>query len=209
MISLLADSNIQNYDIIVIQKSWRNFFDSNTLNSYQSNFHFLYKSRDDTRMCFYINDKINLDNWKIEYFSSDICILKLIIRIEKTSKAIYVNNVYNSFLVLYSSKDNSSSLSKINRDLVKIDSKSILTRHIFLKNFNLHHSFWSDFLRLTQHAIANELLNIVNEHDLMLTLLKNTITWEIRNTCSIIDLTFMSSYLTKRLKYYIIKSDLN
>jgi hypothetical protein len=160
-------------------------------------------------MCFYINDKIDLNSWKIEYFSSDICVLKLIVRIEKTSKAIHVHNVYNSSFVSYSSRNSSSSLSKINRDLVEIDSELILTRHIFLRNFNLHHSFWSDFSRLTQHAIADELLDIMNEHDLMLTLSRDTITWETRNTCSIIDLIFMSSYLTKRLKHCMIRSDLN
>jgi hypothetical protein len=33
MISILVDNKIKNFDIIVIQKFWQNFFDSITLNS--------------------------------------------------------------------------------------------------------------------------------------------------------------------------------
>jgi hypothetical protein len=62
MISLLADSNIQDYDIIAIQKLWRNFFVSTTLSSSQNGFHLLYRLGRDIRVCFYVNDKLNIDS---------------------------------------------------------------------------------------------------------------------------------------------------
>jgi hypothetical protein len=62
IISLLIDSRIKNYDIIVIQELWRNFFDLITLSFSQSDFHLLYRSREDIRVCFYVNEKINSNN---------------------------------------------------------------------------------------------------------------------------------------------------
>jgi hypothetical protein len=62
MILLLADSNIQNFDVIAIQESWRNFFVSTTLSFSQSDFHLLYRPDEDTRVCFYVNDKLDTNS---------------------------------------------------------------------------------------------------------------------------------------------------
>jgi hypothetical protein len=62
MIFLLIDDNIQNFDVIVIQKLWRNFFVSITLNFNQSDFHLFYKFDENKRICFYVNDKMNTNN---------------------------------------------------------------------------------------------------------------------------------------------------
>ena len=62
MISLLADRNIQNYDIIVIQKFWRNLSVSTSLNARRTNFHLLYMSEENTRICFYVNEKIDFES---------------------------------------------------------------------------------------------------------------------------------------------------
>ena len=59
MISLLADKNIQDYDIIAIQKPWCNPSAPTTLSSHQSGFHLLYCLGEDIRVCFYINNFIN------------------------------------------------------------------------------------------------------------------------------------------------------
>jgi hypothetical protein len=56
MISLLVDKNIQDYDVIAIQKSWRNSFALMSLNNNQNDFHLLYKSKNDIKICFYVND---------------------------------------------------------------------------------------------------------------------------------------------------------
>ena len=59
MISLLADPRILQYDVLAIQKSWRNAHVSTTYNSSRSGFHLAYKSGGDTRVCFYINSRID------------------------------------------------------------------------------------------------------------------------------------------------------
>ncbi len=52
MIFLLIDNNIQNFNVIAIQKFWRNFFVSITLSFNQSDFHLLYRLDEDTKIFF-------------------------------------------------------------------------------------------------------------------------------------------------------------
>ncbi len=206
MIFLLIDDNIQNFDVIAIQKSWRNFFVSITLSFNQSDFHLFCRFDEDTKICFYVNNKLNTNSWDVEYSTIDICTLKMKINeLDEDSSTIHIHNVYNLSLIFYSSRDNSFTLSKTRRSFVD----ALTNHHILLENFNLHHLFWSDSSKSTQHAAANELLDIVEEHDLTLTLLKKFITWENRIAASIIDLTFMTTHLIDRLKHCTTRSDLN
>jgi hypothetical protein len=57
--------------------------------------------------------------------------------IDENTKMIYIYNVYNSLFILYTSKNNSFTLSKIMRFIVE----TLDDHHILLKNFNLHHFF--------------------------------------------------------------------
>jgi hypothetical protein len=206
MISLLADKNIQNYDVIAIQKFWRNLFASISLNSSQSDFHLLYRLKDDIKICFYVNDQINIESWKVEYFTIDLSVFKMIVKeVEEDTKMIRIHNVYNSSLISYTSKDSSFTLSKIIRFIVE----TLDDHHILLKDFNFHHFFWSDSFRSTQHVAMNDLLDIMQNRNLTLTLSRDSITWKARNSISIINLTFMTTHLAKRLKHCMTRSDLD
>jgi hypothetical protein len=118
MISMLVDNKIKNFDIIVIQKFWRNLFDLTTLSSSQNDFHLLYRSRENTRVCFYINEKINSNNWKVKYFSANMISLIIRVHIEERSKTIHIHNIYNFFFLSYSLIESLSMLSKIKRNLI-------------------------------------------------------------------------------------------
>jgi hypothetical protein len=204
MISLFADKNIQNYDVIAIQKSWRNLFASISLSNNQNDFHLLYRSRDDIRICFYVNDQIDIESWKIEYFTIDLSVLKMIVKeIEEDTKMIRIHNVYNSSLISYTSKDSSFTLSKIMRFIVE----ALDDHHILLKNFNLHYFFWNDSFRSTQHVATDDLLDIMQNRNLTLILSRNSITWKARNSISIINLTFMTTHLAKKLKHCMTHFD--
>jgi hypothetical protein len=206
MISLFADKNIQDYDVIAIQKSWRNFFASISLSSSQNDFHLLYKSRNDIRICFYVNDQINIENWKVEYSTIDLSVLKMIVKeVEEDTKMIRIHNVYNLSLISYTSKDNSFTLSKIMQFIVE----TFDDHHILLKNFNLHYLFWSDLSRSTQHVATDDLFDIMQNRNLTLTLSRDSITWKARSSISIIDLTFMTTHLAKRLKHCMTRSNLD
>jgi hypothetical protein len=93
MISLLIDSKIKDFNIIVIQKFWRNLFNSTTLNFSQSDFHLLYRSREDIKVCFYVNEKINSNNWKVNYFNANMIFLTMQVLIENRSKIIHIHNI--------------------------------------------------------------------------------------------------------------------
>lgn len=88
-------------------------------------------------------------------------------------------------------------LSTTNCNLIELE-----THHqILLKNFNLHHSFWSDSSKFIQHVVDNALLNMINKHDLSIILFREIITWKTRNIFNISDLTFASSYLTDKVEH--------
>jgi hypothetical protein len=146
MIFLLIDDNIQNFDVIAIQKFWRNLIVSITLSFNQSDFHLLYKFDENTKVCFYVNDKLNTNNWDVEYFTIDICTLKMKINdLDEDSSTIHIHNVYNFSLIFYSSRNSSFTLSKARRFLVDASTN----HHILLEDFNLHHFFWSDSSKST------------------------------------------------------------
>jgi hypothetical protein len=156
MILLLVNKNIQDYDVIAIQKLCRNSFASISLNNNQNDFHLLYKSKNDIKICFYVNDQINIESWKIEYFTININVLRIIVKkIDENTKMIRIHNVYNSSLISYMSKNNLFTLSKIMRFIVE----AFDDYHILLKSFNLHHFFWSDSFRSTQHVATENLLD--------------------------------------------------
>lgn len=61
MIFLLADDRIRDYDILAIQEPWRNCVVSTSYNPFNSGFHLAYAKSKDTRSCFYINKKLDLN----------------------------------------------------------------------------------------------------------------------------------------------------
>jgi hypothetical protein len=123
--------------------------------------------------------------------------------VEKDTKMIRIHNVYNSSLILYTSKDNSFTLLKIMRFIVE----AFDDHHILLKDFNLHHFFWSDSSRSTQHVATNDLLDIMQNRNLTLILSKDSITWKARSSINIINLTFMSTHLAKKLEHCMTRFD--
>ena len=61
MVPLLNEQSIKNYDIIAIQKLWRNEYVHSTYNPRFSGFHLAYCKNVNIKVCFYINEKIDID----------------------------------------------------------------------------------------------------------------------------------------------------
>ncbi len=132
--------------------------------------------------------------------------LKMIIEeIEKNTKIICIHNVYNSSLISYTLKDNSFTLSKIMRYIVE----TFNDHHILLKKFDFHYFFWSKSFRSTQHVATNDLFDIIQNRNLILILSRNSIMWKIRNLINIINLTFITTHLTRKLKHCMTHFDFN
>lgn len=197
IISLLADPRIQHYDIVAIQESWRNPQMTTTISSHWSGFHLLYRAENDTKVCFYINKKIDPDSWKVEFVSADMCTLKLKICNDGLEEMIHVHNVYNPSPASQSSTNSSSTLPTLSYAL----DAGMNVKHIVVGDFNLHHPYWSRPLRSSQHAAADQLLDIIKEVDFKLALPPDTITWEARQSCSTIDLVFLSARLIAKLEH--------
>jgi hypothetical protein len=182
MIFLLINSRIEKYDLLIIQKFWRNVCVSTSYNSFNIDFHLLYQKSKDVRICFYIDLKLNVNHWSIIFALKNVCFFRF-----RTinDRWINVHNVYNVSLSLYASISTLFVIETIKRQL-KNEKK-----HIILKDFNLHHFLWNDSAKLTQHDAIDQFLNVVHQIQFRFTLSSNTITWKTRNLCSIINLIFM------------------
>jgi hypothetical protein len=77
MISLLTNFKIREYDILTIQKSWRNLCVLTSYNSFTIDFHLTYNQKSNVRVCFYVNVQLNVDRWSIDFVSFDVCTIKL------------------------------------------------------------------------------------------------------------------------------------
>ena len=130
--------------------------------------------------------------------------LKLKVTKNEIEKEIWIHNVYNFSSTFYSSTESDSILSTIKKWINEIE-----TKHILLKNFNLHHSLWNESLKLIQYVMTNKLIDIVNEADMKLTISQETITWKIRNSQSTIDLIFMFNELINKIKHCKTRSKIN
>ena len=81
--------------------------------------------------------------------------------------------------------------------------------HILLGDFNLHHPYWSGTTCMTQHAQADQLIDVLNDAVLVLKLFRGIITWKARGSTSIIDLMFRSENMANRLKRCKSRADLS
>jgi hypothetical protein len=134
MIFMLANSKIRDYDILTIQKFWRNVCVFTSFNSFIVDFHLTYEKESNVRVCFYINVRLNVNDWLIKHVFFDVCIIKLKIIQKNISRIIHIHNVYIASSISYSSNELFSSLMTMKRFL------NDDAEHVLLRNFNLHHS---------------------------------------------------------------------
>jgi hypothetical protein len=186
MIFWLIDSIVKQYDVLIIQKLWRNFCVSTSYNLFNIDFHLTYHDVDDVRICFYVNTKLDANRWSMNFSFDDVCTLKL--RIVE-DRVINIHNVYNSSFIFYFSKVVliviETIKSKLNDD----------EEHISLNDLNLHQSMWKEIAKLIQHDVANQFINVVLQTRMQLTLSIDMIIWKAKHSNSIIDLVFMINWL--------------
>jgi hypothetical protein len=183
-----------------IQKFWRNVCVSTSYNSFNIDFHLLYQKSKNVRTCFYVNFRLNVNHWLIIFASKNVCFFRI-----RTANDRWIN-VHNVYSVSFSSYASISTLFVIETIKRQLNDEK---KHIILRNFNLHHFLWSDSARSTQHDAIDQLLDVVHQIQLRLTLSSSTITWKTRNLCNIINLIFMFEELQKKLIHCMIRSKLN
>ncbi len=78
-----------------------------------------------------------------------------------------------------------------------------------MKNFNLHHSLWSDATRSIQHDATNQLLNVAKQTQLKFILFSDIVIWKTRHFKNTIDLIFMTKKLQKEFIHCMTRSKMN
>ena len=206
MIPLLEDEEIKKYDVLAIQEPWRNPYVPTTYNPSTSGFHLIYNENQNTRVCFYVNKNIDINDWSVEFPSPDMATLMLNVYENDVKKIICISNVYNPSPTSPSSANSPSTLPEAQRILTE---KGKNQEHILLGDFNLHHPYWGGTTCLTQDNMSDYLIDIATEANLQLTLPRGTITWEARNSTSTIDLIFMTTKLTNKIEHCKIRNELD
>ena len=84
MIILLHEKKIKNYDILMIQKSWRYHEETRTYNSRDIDFTL---KNNDKKTCFYINNRIDDNNWYNTWHFKNVNIIMLQLRRQNEKNA--------------------------------------------------------------------------------------------------------------------------
>ena len=191
MISFLQDKRVKEFDILAIQEPWHNTYIPTTYNPRESCFYLAFPTQDTSRVCFYINKKINPNTWEASFPTGDTGTLQIWKDDTRSSTALTIHNIYNPSESYSSRKE--GSLTSVRRML------SAGSPQICLGDFNLHHPYWSGPARPTQHRAADTLIDLMESANMTLTIPPGTITWEARDAYSTIDLVFASEELINQV----------
>jgi ribonuclease HI len=195
--SMFRNRKILDYDILAIQEPWRNPFIDTTYHPLKTHFYLTYLADGGTRVCYYINKRIDAATWSVAYISKDIISLR--IREPRSGKTTQIVNVYN--------ESGTDTLSTLGETIGKIDT---CDETIILGDFNIHHPAWSATPRRSNdRSGANQLLSIIEDFQLHLLTVPGTPTHRWKDGESTIDLTFASEDLASRVIHCRIDIDLD
>ncbi|QKX57721.1 uncharacterized protein TRUGW13939_04840 [Talaromyces rugulosus] len=196
--SLFQDSRVLEYDVLAIQEPWRNPFTATSYHPLKTHYHLTYMDDANTRVCFYINKRIDPSSWGVSLITTDIAVLKITNPTVHNKLCIF--NVYNEVAT--------DTLSKLGEAIGEIEATDEL---IVLGDFNLHHPLWSTTHRRANRGIsaAQPLLNIVENSHLQLLTVPGTTTHRWKDGETTIDLTFASWDIASRTIYCKVDTNLD
>jgi ribonuclease HI len=196
--NLFEDPRILKYDVLAIQEPWRNPFVATTYHPLKEHFRLTYLDNATTRVCFYINTRIDPSTWSVSHITSDITSLEIIN--PNSHSKIRIFNVYN--------EAGTSAISDLEEAIAKLDPQEEL---LVLGDFNLHHPLWSTTHRHASRGMpaAQPLLTIIEEFQLQLLTVPGTTTHRWKQGESTIDLTFASADLAARTIYCKVDTSLD
>ncbi|OKL55294.1 hypothetical protein UA08_09424 [Talaromyces atroroseus] len=184
--SLFQNPRVLKYDILAIQEPWRNPFIATSYHPLKTHFHLMYSAEAATRVCLYINKRIDPGTWNVSFISKDIISLK--ISDSRLNQSVHIFNVYNEVT--------SDTLPTLAETIGTLNSERI----VVLGDFNLHHPLWSaDYRRTRRGPSAENLLRIIEDSQLQLLTVPGTPTHRWKDGESTIDLTFASEDVASRV----------
>lgn len=195
--SLFQNPRVLEYDVLAIQEPWRNTFTATSYHPLKTHFQLIYAPEAATRVCFYVNKRIDPGVWSVTSISKDITSLK--ISNPRSRKIIHIFNVYNEVTT--------DTLSILAEALGGLSSTSEM---IVLGDFNLHHPLWSTGYRQARRGPgAQQLLRIVEDFQLQLLTTPGAPTRRWKDGESTIDLSFASEDIARRVTHCKIDNSLD
>ena len=195
--NLFQDPRVLKYDVLAIQEPWRNPFIATTYHPLKEHFRLIYLDDAATRVCFYINTRIDPSTWSVQHITRDIASLELTI---PNSHKIRIFNVYN--------EAGTGAIDDLREAIAKLSSDEEL---LILGDFNLHHPLWSTTHRHASAGMsaAQPLLTIIEESQLQLLTVPGTTTHRWKQGETTLDLTFASADLAARTIYCKVDTSLD
>ena len=202
--ALLNDPIARKADVLAIQEPWQNVHTKSSYNPGNSGFFLSHKGEIGTRVCLYINKRIDVDSWEETFPSKDVCAIVLKLKGESANveeDSVQILNVYNPSPSLITN-DNPSSLPVLATELQQQRDR------VVLGDFNLHHPNWNNHGRFSYHKESDELLEMTVARSMDLALPEDSVTWRARGSESTIDLIFTSPKLTEAVVSCRVRPDL-
>ena len=185
--SLFQNSRVLEYDILAIQEPWRNPFLATTYHPLKTHFQLTYLDDTATRVCLYINKRIDPGAWSVSYVSKDI--ISLTLRNPSSGRYLNIFNVYNEV--------GTDTLPTLADAVAALDPNS---ETIVLGDFNLHHPLWSTtHRRASDGPSAQPLLTILENAQLELLTAPGTPTHRWKDGETTIDLAFATEETASRM----------
>ena len=182
MIILLHEKKIKNYDILMIQKSWRHHEKTRTYNS--RNIDFTLKNNN-KRTCFYVNNRIDDNSWHSTWYFKNVNTITLQLRqqneedaqssMNTRSDSINASDSMNVHEVYNSSSINHNEILKKRSFFALKQTLRMQNENVIINDFNLHHSVWEKSLYSRQHLLLNNLLTMICNIDVTLMLFRNIV----------------------------------
>lgn len=190
MASLLQDKKIIHYDILAIQKPWRNPFMNITHNPIPQHFELAYKDNRKMQVCFFINKHLPNSCWTVFHHSPNAASLE--VKEQGSERILCIHNIYNPILTI---EPTNSAIPTLQTMLQRQQERE----HIVVGDFNLHHPHWGGRNITNQDHEAEELLLLLDEHCLGLLFQPGLITYHSQDAETTIDLALATPRLCDSL----------
>ena len=215
MIAFLRDSKTLKYDIIALQESWRNNFQTITHFSNSRWFNLIYVDQIDIenmklKVCFYINKRIDQFKIKIHFDSRDVLTIEIQLKSSKSNltHSLWLHNVYNE-----SNTTSTLALIKLREILknrrVNNANTDDFNENIIIEDLNIHHSQWEG-LEIKSNSRSHEMLNIIDEFTLTQHMSREARTYilDAYDTPQTLNLCFIFSRLIDRVVHCKMKENI-
>ncbi len=150
----------------------------------------------ESRICFYINKRIDSNIWYSTWHFKDVNMITLQTLTndtQMTQKAIHIHEAYNLSLRNHEVIHEKESLSDIEK-MLHMSKECIL-----VEDFNLHHLTWEESFYSRQHLLSNDLIEMITNVNALLMLSQDTITRDYQKSQMTINLIFTTDDIMNQL----------